>query len=163
MNRTYIDRSTGTLTQADLCRVTLTLTDGTVYEDLQPRRLFPFTNPTCYISLLNEENREVAVVRDMAALDEASHAVLARALKEYYMIPTIQKLLDAEDINGAIKWRVLTDHGEVEFRIRNRNSDIKRLRGTMKVMVRDDSDNRYLIPDYTKLDHHSLHLLYAYL
>ena len=79
------------------------------------------------------------------------------------MIPRIVKLLDAEDKNGAIKWHVLTDRGEIEFRIHNRNSDIKCLRGTRQIMVRDADDNRYHIPDYTALDRHSKHLLYPFI
>ena len=163
MERLYIDRENGRLERTDLCQVKLILSDGTVYERLQPRRLFPYTMPSKYITLLGDDGHEVAVVRDMDQLDDGSKDALNDALSEYYMIPKIQRLLAIEDINGALKWRVLTDHGEIEFRIHNRNSDIKLLRGTRKVLVRDADDNRYLIPDHTALDHHSKHLLYAYL
>ena len=43
--RIYIDKYVGTLARTDLYLVRLTMKDGTVYEDLEPRRLFPFTNP----------------------------------------------------------------------------------------------------------------------
>ena len=163
MERIYIDRSAGTLERTDLCLVRLTLPDGTVHDELEPRRLFPYTAPDQYVSLLNAEGHEVAVVRDVAQLDRDSAKALSAVLSEYYMIPKIEKLLETEDINGAIKWRVLTDRGETEFRIRNRNSDIKRRRGTKQILVRDANDNRYLIPDYTTLDHRSRRLLYSFL
>ena len=163
MERLYIDQENGRLARTDLCRVSLTLTDGTVYENLQPRRLFPYTMPSKYVTLLGDDGHEVAVIRDLDALDPDSCAVLNQVLAEYYMIPKILRLLAIEDVNGALKWRVLTDHGEIEFRIHNRNSDIKLMRGTHKVLVRDADDNRYLIPDHTDLDRHSKHLLYAYL
>ena len=163
MERLYINRGNGTFARTGLCRVSLTLSDGMVYEDLQPRRLFPYTMPTKYVTLLNADGHEIAVVRDLDELDDGSKTALDAALAEYYLIPEIRRLLAVEDVNGALKWRVLTDRGEIEFRIQNRNSDIKRLRGTRKVLVRDADDNRYLISDHTEMDRHSKHLLYAYL
>ena len=163
MARIYIDKYVGKLERTDLYFVKLTLKDGTVYEDLEPRRLFPFNNPNMFITLLNKEEREVGFVRDLSELDEASVAALNACFEEYYMIPRIKHLIACEEKFGSLKWTVDTDRGEVSFRIRNRNSDIKRLWGTNRVIVRDSNDNRYEIPDITKLDAHSNRLLFSYL
>lgn len=163
MKRLYVDRYTGSLERTDLYYVRLTLKDGTVYEDLEPRMLFPLTNQTMYITLLNKEEREVALVRDMKELDEDSIRALQDCFAEYYMIPRITRLVSCEDKFGKLKWVVDTDRGRVEFSIQNRHSDIKLLYGTGRVLVRDSNDNRYEIVDYTKLDAHSNALLFAYL
>ena len=163
MERLFIDRSNAAIERTDLCLVRLTLSDGQVFEELEPRRLFPFTAPDTYVTLLNDQGHEVAVIRSLSDLDETSETAIRESLEEFYMIPHIIKMLDTEDVNGAIKWHVMTDRGEIEFRIHNRNSDIKCLRGTRHVMVRDADDNRYHIPDYTALDRHSKHLLYPFL
>jgi len=163
MGRIYIDRYTAKIERTDLYRVRLTLKDGTVYENLEPKKLFPFSKSTLYITLLNEEEKEVGFVRDLDEIDDASRKALEECFHEYYLIPKITKVLDCEDKFGTLKWTVETDRGTITFQIRNRQSDIKTLRPSCRVLVRDSNDNRYEIPDYSLLDKRSLHLLFSYL
>ena len=163
MGRIYVDRYTGKLERTDIYHVRLTLRDGTVIEDLEPRRLFPVTNSTMFITLLDHDEREVAFIRDLTEIDEASEQALIECFNEYYMIPSILSVLECTEKFGSLKWTVETDRGVVSFRIRNRHSDIKNLHGTTRVLVRDSNDNRYEIRDYTKLDAHSQRLLFSYL
>lgn len=163
MGRIYIDRYTGSVERTDLYLVRLRMKDGSVWEDLEPRRLFPLTNQDMYITLLNREEKEVGFVRELSELDEASREALQECFKEIYMIPKILRLLECEDKFGSLKWKVETDHGTVSFRIRNRHSDIKHLHGTKRIIIRDANDNRYEIPDYTAMDAHSNRLLFSYL
>ena len=44
MGRIYIDKYTGKIERTDVYLVRITLKDGTVYDNLEPRRLFPITN-----------------------------------------------------------------------------------------------------------------------
>ena len=162
MGRIYIDQYTGRIKRTDIYLVTLTLKDGTVIEDLEPRRLFPVTNADMFITLLDHDEKEVAFVRDLAELDPESANELRACFKEYYRIPKILKLLESDEKFGSLTWRVETDRGTVCFRIRNRHSDIKCLDGK-RVLVRDTNDNRYEIPDYTAMDNHSKRLLFSYL
>lgn len=162
MARIYIDRYTARITRKDLYTVTLTLRDGTVIDDLEPRRLFPVSGSDQYITLLDKNEKEVGLVRDFAELDEASEEALRDCFAEFYRIPKITALLHSEEEFGTLTWRVETDFGEVTFRIRNRHSDIKLLKSG-RVLVRDASDNRYEIPDYNKLDKRSRHLLFSYI
>ncbi len=163
MGRIYIDQYTGRLERTDIYRVRLTLRDGSVIENLEPRRLFPITNTTMFITLLDENEKEVAFVRDYQEIDEASVRALEECFAEYYMIPKISALIKSEEKFGALRWTVDTDRGVVTFRIRNRHSDIKQQRGTNRVIIRDTNDNRYEIPDVSQLDAHSQRLLFAYL
>ena len=162
MGRIYIDRYTGKIKRTDIYLVTLTLKDGTVIENLEPRRLFPVTNADMFITLLDHNEKEVAFVRDLEELDEASAEELRKCFKEYYRIPQIIKLLESDEKFGSLTWTAETDRGVVSFRIRNRHSDIKCMNGR-RVLIRDTNDNRYEIPDYTVMDAHSKHLLFSYL
>jgi len=162
MSRIYIDKYTGKISRSDIYLVALTLKDGTVIKDLEPRKLFPITNPNMYITLLDHEEKEVAFVRDLEELDPASAEALCECFKEYYRIPQITKLISSDERFGALTWKVETDRGIVSFRIRNRHSDIKCLDGK-RILVRDTNDNRYEIPDYTVMDPHSRHMLFSYL
>lgn len=163
MGRFYIDRYTGKLERTDMYLVRLTQKDGTVHENLEPRMLFPFSNQTMYITLLNEDEREVGFVRDLDELDTDSRQALEECFREYYMVPKITRLISCDEKTGALKWTVETDRGIVTFRIQNRHSNIKHLWGTNRVLIRDSNDNRYEIPDHTALDAHSARLLFAYL
>ena len=163
MRRIYVDKYTGRLERTDIYRVRLILRDGTVIEDLEPRRLFPFSNHTMYITLLDKDECEVAIIRDYDELDEGSMKVLQECFSEYYMIPQITRLVSSVEKFGSLKWVVDTDRGRVTFRIRNRHSDIKHFYGTNRVIIRDSNDNRYEIKDYQALDAHSQHLLFSYL
>lgn len=163
MGRYYIDKYTGRLERTDIYLVRLIKKDGSVVDDLEPRRLFPFTNDTMYITLLDTDEREVGFVRDLAELDEASAKALTECFSEYYMIPKILRVLRCDDKFGTLKWTVETDRGTVSFTIRNRHSDIKKLWPSNRVIVRDSNDNRYEIEDCTALDSHSARLLFSYL
>jgi hypothetical protein len=162
MGRIYVDKYTGRITRTDKYLVTLTLKDGTVIENLEPRRLFPISNTEMYISLLDKDEKDIALVRDLNEIDEESAQALRECFKEFYRIPKILRLIDVNEKFGTITWTVETDRGGVSFRIRNRNSDIKCI-GNKRVLVRDTNDNRYEIPDYREMDAHSKHCLFSYI
>lgn len=161
MSRIYVDKDSK-IERTDLYLVKLTLSDGTVIEDLEPRRLFPLSDTDHYITLLDKREKEVALVRDMGALDSASRRALEECFDEFYMIPKITQVLQAEEKFGALTFTVITDRGEISFRIRNRHSDIKMFYGTDRVLIRDSNDNRYEIPHFDELDRTSKHLLFSY-
>ena len=163
MGRIYIDRYTGTIERSDLYLVRLTMKDGRVFEDLEPRMLFPITNPTMFITLLDQRECELGFVRDLEEIDDTSRQALEECFREYYMIPKILRVISCEDKFGSLKWTVDTDRGRVSFAVRNRHSDIKHLRGSNRVMIRDSNDNRYEIPDHTAMDPHSAKILFSYL
>ena len=163
MKRLYIDKYTGKIERSDLYLVRLTLKDGTVLEDLEPRRLFPITNTTMFITLLDKEEKEAAFVRDLNEIDADSRRALEECFAEYYMIPKISRLIQSDEKFGSLKWTVDTDRGVVSFQIRNRHSDIKKLYGTSRVIIRDSNDNRYEIPNIDELDVHSKRILFSYL
>lgn len=162
MARIYVDKTVGKIERTDLYLVRLVLNDGRVFEDLEPRRLFPLTDTEHYITLLDKKEKEVAMIKQMSDLDDDSRTALEQCFTEFYLIPHITQVLSVEDKFGALTFRVMTDRGEIGFRIRNRHSDIKMLYGTSRVLIRDSDDNRYEIPCFDELDKHSKHLLFSY-
>lgn len=163
MKRLYIDQYTGKIERTDVYLVRLTLKDGTVLEDLEPRRLFPITNTDMFITLLDKEEKEAAFVRDLKEIDPDSRRALEECFAEFYMIPKIVRINYIDEKFGALTMSVETDRGPVSFRIRNRNSDIKKLYGTKRIVIRDSNDNRYEIPNLDELDMQSMRLIYSYL
>ena len=127
---------------------------------LEPRRLFPVSNPDSYITLLDEDGKERAVIRSYEDLDAESVAVVKQSLKDYYLVPKILRIISKAEKYGTLRWTVETDRGIIAFDIRNRNHDIHVMRSGF-VRVRDANDNRYVIEDCNKLDRHSYALLIA--
>jgi len=140
--------------------VDLALKDGTVFKKLEPRRLFPVSRADTYITLLDSEGVEVAIIRALSELNKESYDVIEYSLNDYYLVPRIVRILSVTEKYGTLHWSVETERGFKEFDIRNRNHDVKVYKDG-RVRVRDSDDNRYIITDYRKLDKHSRNQLIA--
>ena len=131
--------------------VDLIRADGCVITRLEPRRLFPISRENEYITLLDEEGAEVALIRQLTELDSASLSTLRDSLADFYLVPNITKIISTVEKYGTLRWTVETNRGIKTFDIRNRNHDIK-VSKNGRVRVRDSDDNRYTIEDYRALD-----------
>ena len=140
--------------------VNLTLSDGTEFTKLEPRRLFPVSRADSYITLLNEDGVEVAVIRNMTDLNKESRDIVQYSLDDYYLVPKILRILAKAEKYGTLRWTVETDRGICSFDIRNRFHDIQVARSGF-VRVRDANDNRYIIEDANRLDKKSYAFLTA--
>ncbi len=158
MPRRYVEGDEVIFTQGEFHLVNMKLATGEYFENIEPKRLFPISGLTKYISLLDKDGKEMAIIRDIETLMPESRAVIEKSLEEYYLIPEIISVLDRYEKYGILKWTVETDRGVRTFEIKNRNSDIKALFDG-RVLIRDRDDNRYEIPDVNKLDVKSLRLL----
>ena len=134
--------------------VSLTLESGEVINRLEPRRLFPVSSADKYITLLDEDGDEAAIIKDISELSIESKSVVKRSLDDYYLVPRIIRIISTGEKYGTLRWTVETDRGIKSFDIRNRNHDIKVFKDG-KVRVRDSDDNRYTIENYNDLDAHS--------
>jgi len=162
MARYYVDPKNDKIVRTDLYIVRLEKANGETVEELEPKRLFPFSNPTEYITLVTEDKKEMAVIRSLDELNEESRRAIDGCFEEIYMIPHITRVLHIEAKFGTLNFSMETDRGPIKFRIRNPHSDIKKL-DDGRMLFRDSDDNRYEIPDITKLDKHSTHVLFPYL
>ena len=151
--RIYVTKD-DSITKNENNLVNLTLSYGTSYERLEPRRLFPVSRQDFYISLLGEDGVEVAIIKSLGDLSQDSQDVIRYSLDDYYLVPHITRILSITEKNGKITWNVETDRGFKQFDIRNRNHDI-RVYPDVRVRVRDSDDNRYVIDNYNVLDKRS--------
>lgn len=156
----YMIKNEDRIIRTDTYLVRIESAEGQVFEDVEPRRLFPFSDPDRYVTFLAEGEKEVAMLTDLANIDEASRRAVEECFAEYYMIPEIIDVIQVIDTAGIFKWKVKTDRGIVEFQIRNRNSDIKQEEDAL--LMRDSNDNRYRI-DLTKLDPKSMKKILSYI
>lgn len=162
MARNYVEGDMVKFTSSGLCTVDMEIYGGERINGLTPKRLFPMTGENMYITLLDSESKEQAIIRNLDTLMPDSKKVIENALKEYYFVPKITRIIGCEDKFGVLKFSVETDKGAVTFAIKNRHYDIKKIYDN-RILMRDRNDNRYEIEDYTKLDKKSIKLLYQYI
>ncbi len=156
MDRIYIEHDNARITRREGdFRLDVELFSGEVLHGVEARRLFPTTGPHRYITLLDENGHEVAVIRDSTTLMPDSAAALREALEEYYLIPRILSIAKVEHKSGSYYITANTDRGACHFKVNSRQQDIKVLFDN-RVLIRDSNDNRYEIPDYRTLDRKSL-------
>ena len=160
--RIYIDGDEAHFERVDITNVDLHLYDGRRFEHLEPRRLFPRTGLERYITLLDDNGNEVAVIRNLATLPAEERRVIESCLNEYYHVPHITKITGNLEKFGVIKFFCETDRGDCTIEIRNIIHQIKLTYG-IRVMFLDNDDNRYEIPDLRKLDKKSMSYLNDYL
>lgn len=131
---------------------------GEVFRDMELRRMFPISGKNKYIAVVDGDGNEQAMIRDVANLDEESRKAVESCLEEYYMMPRILRFIDMTDKFGIWIWTAETDKGVAKFEIRNHLTAVKPLFDN-RVLIKDANDNRYEIPDYTKLDKRSCKMI----
>lgn len=161
MERIYIDKDMARFTRKDLTLVDVALNDGRSFENLEPRRLFPVTDLNRFITLLDEKGAEQAVIRDLTTLPADQRAIIEDCLNEYYLVPKILKIWAYEERFDGLTLHTETDKGPADIEIRILIKGFK-LEG-VRALLRDVNDNRYEIPDVTKLDNLSRQILGRYL
>ena len=142
--------------------VTLILENGKKIEALEPRRLFPISNMSNYITLLDDEGIERGLIVRLSDIDDESRKLINESLDDYYLVPKITKIISITEKSGTIRWTVLTERGEKRFDIRNRNHDIRASKNG-KIRICDSDDNRYEIDDYRALDSKSIAKIIPYI
>ncbi len=126
--------------------------------ELEPHRLFPISGLNKYISLLDSEGNECAIIRNIDNLLPESKEALQSALDEYYMIPKITRFVKRYEKFSIWMWTVDTDKGRYTFELRNSLTAIKTLYDG-RILIKDGSDNRYEITDLYKLDKRSIKMM----
>ena len=157
----YIITDKDKIIRTDTYLVNVECENGDVFTDLEPRRLFPITDLNRYITLLDEKEKEIALIKEISDLNEESAKAVNDCFKDFYMIPKITAVLEVNDKFGVLKWKVMTDRGEISFSIRNRHSDIKVL-GKKRLFIRDSNDNRYL-GNINEFDSHTMRKIFCYI
>lgn len=154
----YIDGPEVRLTQNDKIFVDAEFYSGEKFYGLELHRMFPITGLDRYISLIDSDGKEIAIIRDINNLIPESKKVVEDCLREYYMIPHITKFIKMREKFSIWMWTVETDRGVCTFEIRNHLTAIKPLYDG-RVLIKDANDNRYEIPDIKKLDKRSRRML----
>ncbi|MCQ2432446.1 MAG: DUF1854 domain-containing protein [Clostridia bacterium] len=148
-------------------KATLTNEDGSKEEKSFPRvylhSAFPFDMPDSYISVLDKDQKEIGMIREISALSPDTQKILRDELRRKYYAPVIQKILSVKERYGFSYWRVILKDGS-EFSFTVQDTYRSMLRITSKhIFVIDVDGNRFEIPDAEALDRTSYKKIELYL
>jgi hypothetical protein len=127
------------------------------YTDLHARLVFPLSNMVDYVSLLDEKDKEVALLARPHKLDKASRAALEKALDRMYYVAKILRIDEIKETMGVTHWQVQTDRGYAAFEVVDLHHVRKLPNG--RYLIADADGNRFEIEDIQRLDSRSQKLV----
>lgn len=123
--------------------------NGTHYDSVTFHRAFPFTAPDEYISVLDQDGKEIGIIRDLRRLSAPMREIVENGLALRYFYPVILKILSVKEEMGHRFYTVLTDRGECRFTT-EKGGAVQRISDS-HVILKDVGGNRFDIPDIYKL------------
>ena len=133
---------------------------GEVATPVRPVRCFPWSGPTSFVSLRDDQDREVALVSDPASLDPASRAVLEDALAHAGFVLEVTRIVSIVDELEISVWRVHTLAGP--RLLQTARDEWPRLLPSGSLLLRDVAGDLYLLPSPSSLDAASRRLLWPF-
>ena len=153
----FLDAANVKIARNSFEELTVELPDGTTYTNVEAVRSFPLTDSNKYISLLDDEEKEIGIIQDLKQLPRESEKILRSELQKRYFMPKITKIHKLDGEFGVTQWIVETNRGPVTFSMRTRYDVVSLENG--KVLIKDVDGNRYEIENYHRLDPDSMALL----
>lgn len=152
----------------EFIRMTLTapnddgIVETTTYDRIFLHRAFPFDYPYAYISVLDQDSRELGLIANIDELSADAAEMLRQELDRKYYTPVIKQILSLKDKFGFSYWKVMTDEGELSFTLRDTFQSLMKVGGT-RIFVNDIDGNRYEIPNIEELDRKSFRKIELFL
>ena len=125
-------------------------------------RQFPFELEWEFISVMNDEQAEVGIIKAISLFEGAGEELLRTELSRRYYAPVIDKIISVKERYGFSYWRVHTAEGNVNFTLHDTYRSIIRAGGG-RVVLLDVSGNRFEIPNVESLDRKSYKKIELYL
>ena len=117
-------------------------------------RQCPFEMLREFISVLDDENHEIGIIKSLDLFAGEEKELLETELKRRYYAPKIIKILGMKERYGFSYWKVITEHGEVSFTLQDTFRSIVHV-GEDRLVLLDVNGNRFEIPDVKSLDRKS--------
>jgi ATP-binding cassette, subfamily B, bacterial len=128
--------------------------DDTLYRGVFAVMMFPITHPDRYISLRytdkKDKEQEIGIIADLTGFPEPARLLVQANLIKHYYEQIITRVYDVENKFGLLFFDVETQLGGKQFIMPWRGDRAEDYGANGKVLL-DAFDNRYLIPDLSKL------------
>lgn len=134
--------------------------EGERFSGVVPLRLFPFSDREHWISLVSLDNKELTLIEDLAALPQHIRQLIEQELTDREFLPVIEQITHITSDVEPAEWQVQTDRGPARFVLKSED-DIRTL-SPGQLLIVDATGQRYIVPDYRKLDSYSRRVMEEY-
>jgi len=140
---------------------------GEDYKHIVLRRIMPIDQPLHYISVADQDNKEIGILKAVADLAPDQREIVERELDNRYYSPQVLDIMSVKDKLGYVY---------MEMRLRNKQGkeydkscavkDVSRnirMLSDNSIIIFDVDGNRYVVPNLKELNKQSLRRLDSYL
>lgn len=145
-----------------LCTGTLDVKRKREYERVRLRRSFPFALTDEYISVLDEEQNEIGLIKELSVFPNEDIEIVRSELERVYYCPEILKINSVKERLGFAYFDVVCSTGRREIPLKDVHRSMIRV-GDDKIIIIDADGNRYTINSVGKLDAKSMKKLEMYI
>ena len=124
------------------------------------RQCFPWSEPDRHLSLRDNEDNEIALVRDPSDLDPESRDALERAVAEAGFVLEVTRVVSIEEEVEIRQWVVETRQGGRSFQ--THLDDWPRALPSGGLLIRDVGGDLYRLVAPDEMDRKSRELLWAF-
>ncbi len=133
------------------------------YDRVFLHRAFPHELLWEYISVTDEESREVGLIYNIEDFDEETAALLKREIEKKYYSPIIKSINSVKERYGFSYWKVVTVEGKkLNFTMQDTYRNIIHT-GDDSAFLIDVDGNRYTLKSISELDRKSYRRIELYL
>ena len=125
-------------------------------------RTYPYTLTDEYICVHDLEDKEIGIIRNLNDLDDASRENAQKELSNRYYCPTVSTVKKVRERMGNFYFETVIDNNPKNFTLRV-ITKILRFASENTLLIFDMDGNRYIIPDFDKIEEKSRRLLEPYL
>ncbi|MBE3584378.1 MAG: DUF1854 domain-containing protein [Limnochordaceae bacterium] len=139
----------------------LTLQEGEAvhqYPKVSVYRCFPLSQADEFISVRDEKGTEIGMIRRLSQLSEFQRRLVEEELERRYFAPVVHRVVSAKEEFGYSYWEVETDRGRRRFTMRHSHENVLPV-GEAEVILLDVDGNRFVIPDYRRVEPQAFRLL----
>jgi len=120
---------------------------------LRVRHCFPWSSPGKYVSLRDDQENEIALIRDLAELDAETRLLIEQALAESCFVMDIEAILSLDEEFEIRTWQVRTKQGLRKFQ--TRRDEWPYVLGNGGLLIRDVAGDLFCIRNPHALDESS--------
>jgi hypothetical protein len=148
------------LTRDAFGHLTLINAEGERFVGITPLRMFPFSDREHWISLVGPDNKEILLIEDLTLLPSPLRKIIEDELADLEFLPVIEQITHVSSDIEPCEWQVQTDRGPTRFVLKSED-DVRSL-APGKLLIVDAIGQRYIVPDYRKLDSYSRRIMEEY-
>lgn len=125
-------------------------------------KAYPYSLDDEYICVHDLDDNEIGIIRDLKKLNKSSYENAVKELKNRYYCPTVSAVKSIKERMGHFYFETVIDGKNKSFTVRDITRNI-RFSGENTLLIFDVDGNRYIVPEYEKIEQKSKRLLEPYL